>query len=147
MSLLYDTNILIKIVRDKSETGKVRELVNPNELAEFTSLINKAEILSIALQNNWGARRMSRLEALFEEIIVIDLSDPHFLAYVNIDAFSQGKHPKILLKDSAKNMGKNDLWIAATVSVLNFTLITTDKDFDHLNDVFIKRILFEADNL
>lgn len=148
MSILYDTNILIKIVRDKSETGKVRKSVNPEEDAEFTSLINKAEILSIALQNNWGIRRMSRLEALFEEIIVIDLSDPQFLdAYVNIDAFSQGKHPKMHLEGSAKNMGKNDLWIASTVSVLKFTLITTDKDFDHLDNVFIKRTLFDADSL
>ena len=148
MSILYDTNILIKIVRDKSDTGKVRKLVNPEQAPEFTSLINKAEILSIALQNNWGTKRRSRLETLFEEIIVIDLSDPHFLdAYVDIDAFSQGKHPEISLGGSAKNMGKNDLWIASTVSVLKFTLITTDKDFDHLDNVFIKRILFDAGSL
>ena len=148
MSILYDTNILIKIVRDKSDTGKVRKLVNPEQAPEFTSLINKAEILSIALQNNWGTKRRSRLETLFEEIIVIDLSDPHFLdAYVDIDAFSQGKHPEISLGGSAKNMGKNDLWIASTVSVLKFTLITTDKDFDHLDNVFIKRTLFDAGSL
>jgi tRNA(fMet)-specific endonuclease VapC len=34
-------------------------------------------------------------------------------------------------------MGKNDLWIAATASVLSATLLTTDKDFDHLKDVFL----------
>ena len=34
-------------------------------------------------------------------------------------------------------MGKNDLWIAATASVLDLTLLTTDKDFDHLKDVFL----------
>jgi len=34
-------------------------------------------------------------------------------------------------------MGKNDLWIAATAYVIQATLTTTDKDFDHLNKTFI----------
>jgi tRNA(fMet)-specific endonuclease VapC len=33
---------------------------------------------------------------------------------------------------SARNMGKNDIWIAATARVLGATLLTTDKDFNHL---------------
>ncbi len=39
---------------------------------------------------------------------------------------------------SAKNMGKNDLWIAATASVLSATLLTTDNDFSHLQDYFLQ---------
>jgi predicted nucleic acid-binding protein len=39
---------------------------------------------------------------------------------------------------SARNMGKNDLWIAATASTLNIPLLTTDNDFDHLNGVFLE---------
>ena len=34
-------------------------------------------------------------------------------------------------------MGKNDIWIAATAHILNLTLVTTDHDFDHLEDIFI----------
>jgi len=41
------------------------------------------------------------------------------------------------LNDSARNMGKNDLWIAATASILNAKLITTDKDFSHLKNQMI----------
>ena len=37
-------------------------------------------------------------------------------------------------------MCDNDLWIAATTSALNATLITTDKDFDHLDGIFLKVI-------
>ncbi|WP_224751124.1 PIN domain-containing protein [Mucilaginibacter pankratovii] len=33
-------------------------------------------------------------------------------------------------------MGKNDLWIASTAALLGLTLVTTDNDFDHLNNVF-----------
>lgn len=35
-------------------------------------------------------------------------------------------------------MGKNDLWIAATTSVLKAKLLTTDNDFDHLDGVFFE---------
>jgi predicted nucleic acid-binding protein len=38
----------------------------------------------------------------------------------------------------ARNMGKNDLWIAATTHLLNATLVTTDHDFDHLDPSFIQ---------
>ena len=34
-------------------------------------------------------------------------------------------------------MGKNDLWIAATASTYNMTLVTTDKDFDHLVNKYL----------
>jgi predicted nucleic acid-binding protein len=38
---------------------------------------------------------------------------------------------------TARNMGKNDLWIAATAHVLGASLLTTDKDFAHLHSVFV----------
>jgi tRNA(fMet)-specific endonuclease VapC len=43
-------------------------------------------------------------------------------------------------------MGKNDLWIASTAALLGLTLVTTDKDFDHLHLVFmeVKRITPET---
>jgi predicted nucleic acid-binding protein len=34
-------------------------------------------------------------------------------------------------------MGKNDLWIAATVSVTQSTLLTIDLDFNHLDTIFL----------
>jgi predicted nucleic acid-binding protein len=34
-------------------------------------------------------------------------------------------------------MGKNDLWIAATASLIGATLLTADKDFSHLQGVFL----------
>lgn len=48
-------------------------------------------------------------------------------AYVEIDIYSL-QHP-----DGARNMGKNDLWIAACAKASGATLLTTDTDFDHLN--------------
>lgn len=36
-------------------------------------------------------------------------------------------------QSSAQNMGKNNLWIAACALATGATLLTTDKDFDHLH--------------
>lgn len=57
--------------------------------------------------------------------------------YAEIDAFSPGLLPGKSLGTSARNMSKNDLWIAATAAAANLRLLTTDKDFTHLQDVFI----------
>lgn len=45
---------------------------------------------------------------------------------------------------TSRNMGKNDLWIAATASVTNATLITTDKDFYHLNNTYLKLTIIKS---
>lgn len=58
---------------------------------------------------------------------------------MQIDSFSQGKNTNFSLPKgvSARNMGKNDVWIAATAYSLEASLITTDKDFTHLDPTFI----------
>lgn len=35
-------------------------------------------------------------------------------------------------------MGQNDLWIAAIASSFDIALVSTDQDFVHLDDEFIK---------
>jgi len=57
--------------------------------------------------------------------------------YGDIDAFSQGKIKVDNINFTSRNMGKNDLWIAATASHFNLKLLTTDKDFIYLNNVYL----------
>ncbi|MEM1120939.1 MAG: PIN domain nuclease, partial [Bacteroidota bacterium] len=61
-------------------------------------------------------------------------------AYAKIDAFSRGHYSQETQskKFSSIKMGKNDLWIAATTAVVEGTLITTDKDFAHLDQIFFQ---------
>lgn len=40
-------------------------------------------------------------------------------------------------------MGKNDLWIAATTYVTGSKLITSDKDFDHLDGEYFEVLYIE----
>lgn len=44
-------------------------------------------------------------------------------------------------------MGKNDLWIASTASILNAKLITTDKDFRHLDQEYIDLLEIDLDEI
>jgi len=58
------------------------------------------------------------------------------VAYAVIDAYS---------KSIGLSMGKNDVWIAAVAHFTGFELLTTDHDFDHLHDIFLKRTLIEIE--
>jgi hypothetical protein len=66
---------------------------------------------------------------------------PELLAYFTPECvayFVRNSHNKPLpVEMSARIMGKNDLWIAATAFVTKSTLLTTDDDFDHLDPQFI----------
>lgn len=73
-----------------------------------------------------------------KQLIIADINSENILnRYAEIDAFSQGRLENRVSNFTARNMGKNDIWIAATASVLDAVLLTTDNDFDHLNEEFL----------
>lgn len=97
------------------------------------------EVHAFALRNRWGQSKMSSLQHLFQTLDVIPVTDDAVLInmYAEIDVYSQSKHPTLTLPTSARKMGKNDLWIAATTAVHNAVLLSTDNDFNHLDGLFI----------
>lgn len=148
MNLLLDTNIILHITRN-DEGIKLLKEINPDEQLIYVSFVNIAETQSIAYQNNWGKLKTSRMESFFNAVRIIDISDMLLSTYVEIDAFSQRNHPSFqeFPHKTSRNMGKNDLWIAATASLLNLTLVTTDADFDHLNNYFLQLYKLEPKDL
>ena len=139
MDICYDTNFLILFIRDSSFDEKIRSLVNPERKPEYISLVSQVELKSFAVQSGWGQPRMNKIQELIDSLNVVDINNPLLLdKYVDIDTFSQRKHPTILSAfKTPRNMGKNDIWIASTASVLNLKLVTTDGDFDHLNNILL----------
>lgn len=146
MDYLLDTNILVHRVR-LSSIGQTLE----QQLQLFSgnhnliiSAVTKGEILSFAKQSAWGLSKMTKLTALLDALncVPIDGASPLMDAYADIDTYSQGKHLQYLPPSgfSARNMGKNDLWIAATAFLLDIPLLTMDSDFDHLHPHFISLI-------
>lgn len=135
MNYLFDTNILVFIIKGHSVIAGLESEIDsdPNGL-RIISIVSKGEIESLAIQFKWGEKRLQQLESLLNQFLIVPIDSNQIVkAYSKIDAFSQGKHPTLRLSGSSRNMGKNDLWIAATASVTNSTLITVDGDFDHLD--------------
>lgn len=145
MLYLLDTNILLAYLRKNSVWEYVEEHYQPFTTPHqaLIAVVTAGEILSLALQNQWGvAKRNSIREALAELTIIgihtLDIQE----RYAEIDAYSQNK---ILSKPlpkglTARNMGKTcpvGNWIAACASILEAKLITTDQDFNHLHQVYL----------
>lgn len=120
MNLLFDTNIVLAVGRAK-EASRLLEALNPTGQLVYISFATIAEIQSIAYQSGWGQRKVTILENFFSAIRVIAISDLLLPAYIGIDAYSQRNHPDYAWYSftTPRNMGKNDLYIAATASLLN----------------------------
>ena len=137
---IIDTNILLLYIRSDWRWNVICERfgLKNQEVRNFIAAVNLGELYSLALQNNWGQTRFDALSNFRTEFIVIDINiDSIIKRYAEIDAFSQGKLKKLPSNLSARNMGKNDLWIAATASLYNLTLLTADSDFTHLETLFL----------
>lgn len=137
MNLLFDTNIILSIVRATDSAGIIGFL-NPQNLPVYISVVSEGEIKSIALQNNWGPNRQNILDSFLDQVNIVDVSKLNVSIYIEIDAYSQKLNPDFLYYSftTPRNMGKNDLWIASLAALLGLQLVTTDSDFDHLNDIF-----------
>ena len=137
----FDTNIVIHYLRESEVMRRVEQQFNPFGLGNeiWICVVSLGELKSMAIQANWGVKRQQQLVTLLDMLIPIDIWAEDILdRYAEIDAFSQNKLPARALGLTARNMGKNDLWIAATASILGAQLITTDSDFDHLEVEFLK---------
>lgn len=138
MNVAVDTNILLHLLRESYLVPTIQEhLKNLNSIESFAlSIVSVGEIESIAKQRNYGQEKREHLKKLLKDFLVIPIDSLELVeSYAEIDAFSQGKLEDRSLPNglSSRNMGKNDIWIAATASVTNSVLLSTDKDFDHLD--------------
>lgn len=140
MRYVLDTNILIHAVKETAlfEQFNQKYTLFSGNHDLLISAVSIGEIESFALQNRWGQKRIDDMTALLMLLkpIAVDNNRPLIKTYATIDAFSQGRHPTLKLNNSARNMGKNDLWIATTAAVHEATLLSMDADFTHLDKVF-----------
>jgi predicted nucleic acid-binding protein len=142
MKFVLDTNILIYLLKNEDFGSFFKEKYQDNRQNElFYTFISVGELDSISIQNNWGKKKIQALNGVCKGFKLVSQVNRHVSkVYGKIDAYSQGKLKDISLPQgmSARNMGKNDLWIAAVAYVLEATLITADKDFEHLSPALIK---------
>ncbi len=141
MTYFWDTNIILHTIRNADFLDildKKYQFSHPLNKV-YISLVTVGEIHTFALRNRWGQRKMDNLQQLIQRFEVIAVTDDPALIkmYAEIDVYSQSQHPTLRLPTSARKMGKNDLWIAATTAVYNATLLSTDADFTHLDGLLL----------
>jgi tRNA(fMet)-specific endonuclease VapC len=130
---LIDTNVVIALVRN-NDLGKYLEKTYQfsRRLGLFTSVVVLGEAAALALKLRWNEFKQRRLSKVLDLPRHLNIFEPNVLQnYAEIDAYSES---------IGKKMGKNDLWIAATAKRYDLSLLTTDKDFDHLHPKHIDLI-------
>jgi tRNA(fMet)-specific endonuclease VapC len=139
MNLLFDSNIILAIVR-ANNYDEIISFLNPGNNPVYISVVSEAELKSIAIQNSWGVNRRNKLDKFLDLVNIVEVNQLYINTYAEIDSYSQQKNPAFTeyAFKSSRNMGKNDLWIASLAALLSLTLVTTDADFDHLDDVFLQ---------
>lgn len=131
---VIDTNVVLAYARHGALSRNIEAIYGlvAAPLLTTLSIVTEGEIRVIAARQGWGAARRRHLTLLLSAFTRVNLDTPGVLdAYVSIDVYSGSV---------GRTMGKNDLWIAATASATGAILLTTDKDFDHLDGVFLSRI-------
>ncbi len=148
MVYILDTNIILLLILNwKFERFFREKYAQPtNDLV--ISVVAEGEIKALALKRKWGRRKIDQLISILEKFIIYPVKVNAVIdAYAELDAYSQGvlENKKLPNGMSARNMGKNDLWISATALVTDGILVTADKDFDHFNPVYFQRDLIDID--
>src|SRR5215470_12564535 len=108
---LFDTNILVHLVRNDITGQLIRSKYSPflTDPIPFYCVVSDGELRSLALQWSWGEQRINQMGFVLGYFRRIPIERPDVLqSYAAIDYFSKLKGIK---------MGKNDLWIAATVHI------------------------------
>lgn len=123
--MIYDTNLLIEHIR--------QDLPVPSRLV--IPIVVVGELEAFALKSDWGLQKVRRKDAVINSFPTVEIEPDITILYAQVDAFSQGKLKSQPLGASARNMGKNDIWIAATALYLDMELHTTDNDFDSFTSV------------
>ena len=131
--ILLDTNILVHLVRGKELGNRIDADYQLRARIErpLISVISIGESLALTRKWNWGQGKIDALKRLFTQLVIVDINRPSILdKYTEISAW---------LEANGLPLPQNDIWIAATASVTDSYLLTTDTDFDRLHPAFIKR--------
>ncbi len=87
----------------------------------------------LASRRQWADQKLGALTLALQELVTINVDSSAMIdAYVRVEESCRSA------PGGERKMGQNDMWIAATALHVDIPLITTDKDFDHLNGRLIE---------
>ena len=124
---ILDTNVLVHLARGRAAGRFIDDTLGLSKRPErpLISVVTIGEIFSLAEQWEWGSGRKDQLTALLKNVVHVPVHPMVVRRYGELDSF---------LIRSGRRIQQNDVWIAATASVLGCVLVTTDKDFTVLEE-------------
>jgi tRNA(fMet)-specific endonuclease VapC len=80
-----------------------------------------------------GTTKLNALTVALDELVTVNLDSSALIdAYVRVEESCRS------VAEGERRMGENDMWIAATALYVGLPLITTDRDFGHLDKRLIQ---------
>lgn len=123
---------MIQLVRE-NRTGRAidfRFQLRSRPERPLLSIVTVGEGLALSKRLSWGPAKIAALEQLFDDCVIVDITDEILETYAEIDTY---------LIRAGKAVEQNDIWIAATAIASGAHLLTTDKDFDPLYPAYLDR--------
>lgn len=145
---LLDTNVLLHYIRGKEKFKSIETQVNllNGQSLPLISSVTIGEIKAFIQRQQWGKSKVERFSNLLDKMFVIDVAaqdEDLMQAYATIWNYSKNTLPEQPLGKSI-GIPQNDVWIAATAKAANAIMLTTDGDFDHLDNKYISVLKFSA---
>lgn len=127
---LLDTNIISDVARNPAGLAAQRFTEEPRELL-CTSVVVSAEVL-FGLVNGTSADMQRKMTAVLQGVRVLGMEPPVADVYASVRAG---------LKKAGRELGPNDMFIAAHALALKATLVTADRAFRHVPGLRIENWL------
>ncbi len=148
---LLDTGVLLGFVRQArwAHAVHVNHDLGSTEAMSFTSVICQGELLALSEKLGGGAKRRSVLEEALGNFPTLGITPLVLQSYALIDAWTHGRPVTGFPPPPtpAVSMKQNDIWIAASACVSQATLLSTDKDFEHLHDIWVDYAYADQSNV
>lgn len=137
--VLLDTSILIHLLKATALGTRVAGEHGLRSRGDrpLLSIVSVGEALAFAKKRGWGEAKVTKLRELIQQLVIVDINPTEVLeSYASIDAFCERQ---------GRQLGKNDLWIAATAAATGALLLTADKDFDPLHGSLLNRAWYDPE--
>jgi tRNA(fMet)-specific endonuclease VapC len=130
-SYCLDTNIVLLLLRGK-ELGRSIDQTFGLSAAPYMhtlSIVTHAELRVLGDRNGWQQNKWLALDKALQEFVTVDVSGGEM-----VEAYRKIEQANASFAGGHRVMGQqNDIWIAATAMVTGLAVLTTDRDFNHLN--------------
>lgn len=126
MGFLLDTGVLIHAGR-KSPAFKAIDAafhLSAGGFLPLVSVVSVGEVRAFVTMKGWGQNKVRALDAFVSNLTVLPID----LGLV-VDHYAE---LQVASYQKGRNVGQNDLWIAATAVAFNLRLLTFDGDFARL---------------